>query len=47
MTIPLTTPAHEIPRPKDVGILAVETYFPRRVRMFFFVLMTVLMSIDL
>jgi hydroxymethylglutaryl-CoA synthase len=32
MTIPLTTPSVdiEIPRPKDVGVLAVEVYFPRR-----------------
>ncbi|KAJ7187907.1 hydroxymethylglutaryl-coenzyme A synthase C terminal-domain-containing protein [Mycena filopes] len=29
MTIPATTPA-ESPRPKDVGILAMETYFPLR-----------------
>ena len=37
MTIPLNTPAAvdvEIPRPKDVGVLAMEVYFPRRVRLF-------------
>jgi hypothetical protein len=32
MTIPFNAPA-ESPRPKDVGILAIETYFPRRVRL--------------
>ncbi|PPQ63098.1 hypothetical protein CVT24_005809 [Panaeolus cyanescens] len=32
MTIPMTIPTidNEIPRPKDVGVLAVEVYFPRR-----------------
>ncbi|KAH9479338.1 ATP-dependent 5'-3' DNA helicase hcs1 [Psilocybe cubensis] len=33
MTIPLNAPAvtaSEIPRPKDVGVLAMEVYFPRR-----------------
>jgi hydroxymethylglutaryl-CoA synthase len=34
MTIPITTPSvdSEVPRPKDVGVLAMEVYFPRRVR---------------
>jgi len=34
MTIPMTTPStdSEAPRPKDVGVLAMEVYFPRRVR---------------
>ncbi len=34
MTIPLNTVAHDVdvpPRPKDVGILGMEMYFPRRV----------------
>ena len=34
MTIPLNGSAHDVvlpPRPKDVGILAMEMYFPRRV----------------
>ena len=33
MTIPMTIPAVdiEVPRPKDVGVLAMEVYFPRRV----------------
>jgi len=32
MTIPITTPSvdSEVPRPKDVGVLAMEVYFPRR-----------------
>jgi hydroxymethylglutaryl-CoA synthase len=30
MTIPLTTVAADTQRPKDVGVLAVEAYFPRR-----------------
>jgi hydroxymethylglutaryl-CoA synthase len=37
MTIPLNAPTAadvEIPRPKDVGVLAMEVYFPRRVRCF-------------
>lgn len=36
MTIPLATPPLdiELPRPKDVGVLAMEVYFPRRVRRF-------------
>ena len=35
MTIPLNASVHDAdlpPRPKDVGILAIEMYFPRRVR---------------
>ena len=32
MTIPLTAVDVDAPRPKDVGVLAVEVYFPRRVR---------------
>ena len=34
MTIPFTSAAVDVdaPRPKDVGVLAVEVYFPRRVR---------------
>ena len=34
MTIPMTAPSvdMEIPRPKDVGVLAMDVYFPRRVR---------------
>ena len=37
MTIPATTPIidNQLPRPKDVGILAMEVYFPRRVVKFF------------
>lgn len=32
MTIPVAIPvAAESPRPKDVGVLAIEVYFPRRV----------------
>ncbi len=33
MTVPLTTPSvdAELPRPKDVGVLAMDVYFPRRV----------------
>ena len=34
MTIPLNGSAHDVavpPRPKDVGILAMEMYFPKRV----------------
>ena len=31
MTIPVS-PSYDAPRPKDVGILAMDTYFPRRVR---------------
>ena len=36
MTIPMAAPSvdGEIPRPKDVGVLAMEVYFPRRVRPF-------------
>lgn len=39
MTIPMTASASavdvdSIPRPKDVGVLAMETYFPRRVCIF-------------
>ncbi|KAF8159423.1 hydroxymethylglutaryl-coenzyme A synthase C terminal-domain-containing protein [Crassisporium funariophilum] len=32
MTIPMSTPSvdYEMPRPKDVGVLAMEVYFPRR-----------------
>lgn len=35
MTIPIVSahvPNTNIPRPKDVGVLAMEVYFPRRVR---------------
>ena len=31
MTIPVAVSAVESPRPKDVGVLAMEVYFPRRV----------------
>jgi hypothetical protein len=33
MTFPINVPAidTELPRPKDVGVLAMEVYFPRRV----------------
>ena len=35
MTVPINVPAFdtepELPRPKDVGVLAMEVYFPRRV----------------
>lgn len=36
MTIPMNTHItpvveYELPRPKDVGVLAIEVYFPRRV----------------
>jgi hydroxymethylglutaryl-CoA synthase len=33
MTVPINAPAidTELPRPKDVGVLAMEVYFPRRV----------------
>ena len=33
MTVPINAPAFdtELPRPKDVGVLAMEVYFPRRV----------------
>lgn len=35
MTIPLAASANaELPRPKDVGVLGMEVYFPRRVRDF-------------
>lgn len=30
MTFPITA-VQDTPRPKDVGVLAMETYFPRRV----------------
>ena len=34
MTIPVSSsPDFEFPRPKDVGVLAMEMYFPRRVRL--------------
>ena len=33
MTVPINIPNFdtELPRPKDVGVLAMEVYFPRRV----------------
>jgi hypothetical protein len=31
MTVPVNTAATHAPRPKDVGILAMDTYFPLRV----------------
>lgn len=38
MTIPLSNSSLDVesPRPKDVGILAMEVYFPRRVSAIFF-----------
>ncbi|KAJ3495754.1 hypothetical protein NLJ89_g10577 [Agrocybe chaxingu] len=33
MTVPITAPTaadFDVPRPKDVGVLAMEVYFPRR-----------------
>jgi len=38
MTIPLSNSSLDVesPRPKDVGILAMEVYFPRRVSAVFF-----------
>jgi hypothetical protein len=32
-SIPLTTVAAETTRPRDVGVLAIEAYFPRRVHL--------------